>query len=311
MMPAAQSTFIGRQFFAGYRLPIALGPYDPDEPSPGQYCLIHVSQGTGVIEGPDGPVMVSAPAVILLDETMRPVILRRQSLVLNALFFEPGVINSLFTPHLLVTTPVFAGTVEQDAYLLRRFLEPEITGQALLLSATLHQRTGEALSRIAMEGLTQADEHWPCRTRSWLIELLFQLRMANLQVQRLAAPASDNRLDQVLLFAHERFNTEFTLDDVARWCGSNRTQVNQRFRALTGQSLRQYVIGLRMRVASSLLRDTGLPIAEIMTRVGYENASNFTRTFRAAFGQTPREHRRPGADRKPDQTPADQSAIIA
>ena len=96
----------------------------------------------------------------------------------------------------------------------------------------------------------------------------------------------------MLLYVHERFNTEFTLDDVARWCASNRTQVNRRFRELTGQSLRQYVINLRMRVASSLLRDTGLPITEIMTRVGYENGSNFTRTFRAAFAQTPREHRR-------------------
>jgi AraC-like DNA-binding protein len=293
MMPAAsQSIFVGRQFFAGYRLPIALQPYDPDDQFAGHYGLIHVSQGTGLIEGRHGPTMVSAPAVILLDDTTRPAILRRQSLVLDVLFFEPSVINSLFTPDLLRITPVFAGTVEQDAYLLRRFLEPEVTGQALTLSATLHQRTGEALARVAAEGTDQTDEHWPCRTRSWLIELLFQLRVANLQAQHLPTPApSDGPLDQALLFVHDRFNTEFTLDDVARWCGSNRTQLNLRFRALTGQSLRQYVIGLRMRIASSLLRDTGLPIAEIMARVGYDSPSNFTRTFRTAFGQTPRDHR--------------------
>jgi AraC-like DNA-binding protein len=292
MMPApAQSIFVGRQFFAGYRLPIELAPYDPAQLFPGNYGLIHVAQGTGLIEGSSGPLMISAPAVVLLDETNRPAVIRRNSLVLDALFFEPCVINSLFTPHLLRTTPAFAGTAEQDAYLLRRFLEPEVTGRALMLSATLHQRIGQALGRVGAEGSAQTDEHWPCRTRSWLIEMLFQLRVANPQVQQLAGPASDDRLDQTLLFVHERFNTEFTLDDVARWCGSNRTQVNLRFRALTGQSLRQYVIGLRLRVASSLLRDTGLPIAEIMVRVGYENASNFTRTFRAAFGQTPREHR--------------------
>ncbi|MDB5530076.1 MAG: AraC-type DNA-binding protein [Devosia sp.] len=293
MMPAAaQSMFVGRQFFAGYQLPVELGPYDPAQAFVGHYGLIHIAHGTGLIEGPDGPVMVAAPAVILLDETTRPTIIRRQSLVLDVLFFEPGVINSLFTPDLLRATAVFDGTVEQDAYLLRRFLEPDVAGRPLLLSATLHQRVGEALSRVGAEGAAQIDAHWPCRTRSWLIELLFQLRVANPQVQQLTTPASDDRLDQALLFVHERFNTEFTLDDVARWCGSNRTQVNLRFRALTGQSLRQYVIGLRLRVASSLLRDTGLPIAEIMARVGYENGSNFTRTFRGAFGQTPREHRR-------------------
>jgi AraC-like DNA-binding protein len=293
MTPATvQSIFIGRQFFAGYRLPLELGSYEPARLYPGHFGMLHISQGTGLLEGPDGPIMISAPAVILLDETRRPAIIRRQGLVLDAVFFEPGVINSLFTSELLRTTPVFDGTVEQDAYLLRRFREPGVSGRPLLLSATLHQRVGEALSRVGAEGAAQIDAHWPCRTRSWLIELLFQLRVANPQPQQLTAPASDDRLDQVLLFVHERFNTEFTLDDVARWCGSNRTQVNLRFRALTGQSLRQYVIGLRLRVASSLLRDTGLPIAEIMARVGYENGSNFTRTFRDAFGQTPREHRR-------------------
>lgn len=289
---AAPSIFVGRQFFAGYQLPVALGQYDPARAFTGHYGLIHIAQGTGLLEGPTGPVMVAAPAVILLDDILRPSIIRRQSLVLEALFFEPGVINSLFTPELLRATPVFDGTAEQDAYLLRRFLEPEALGRPLLLSATLHQRVGDALGRVGAEGAAQIDAHWPCRTRSWLIELLFQLRVANPQVQQLAPLASNDRLDQALLFVHERFNTEFTLDDVARWCGSNRTQVNQRFRALTGQSLRQYVIGLRLRVASSLLRDTGLPIAEIMGRVGYENGSNFTRTFRGAFGQTPREHRR-------------------
>ncbi|HTM78169.1 MAG TPA: hypothetical protein VL133_11150, partial [Devosia sp.] len=219
---AAQSIFVGRQFFAGYRLPVELGPYDPALHLPGHYGLIHIARGAGVIEGPDGPSMVSAPAVILLDETSRPAILRRQSLQLDALFFEPGVINSLFTPDLLRITSVFAGTVEQDAYLLRRFLDPKSTGRPLLLSATLHQRVGEALQRVGAEGDAQVDAHWPCRTRSWLIEMLFQLRVANPQHQQLAAPASDDRLDQMLLFVHERFHTNFTLDDVARWCGSNR-----------------------------------------------------------------------------------------
>ena len=208
MTPAtAPSIFVGRQFFAGYQLPVELGPYDPTRAHAGHYGLIHIAQGTGLIEGPNGPMMIAAPAVLLLDDTTRPAIIRRQSLVLDALFFEPGVVNSLFTPRLLRATPVFDGTVEQDAYLLRRFLEPEVSGRPLLLSATLHQRVGEALGRVRAEGAAQVDAHWPCRTRSWLIELLFQLRVANPQVQQLAAPASTDRLDQVLLFVHERFNT--------------------------------------------------------------------------------------------------------
>lgn len=291
-----RSNFIGRQFFAGYQLPIVMLRFDSAGPirgPDGYFGLLHVTMGTALLDGAAGPIMVSAPSVILLDENSAPTILRTQNLCIESVYFDPIMINSVFTPALLRAVPVLEGTVEQDAYLLRRFIEPGVTAQPLLISATLHRRIGEAIQRVRDEASVQGDEHWPCRTRSWLIEMLFQLRVANPQVEHLAAPETAlDRLDQVLLYVHERFNTEFTLDDVARWCASNRTQVNRRFRELTGQSLRQYVINLRMRVASSLLRDTGLPITEIMTRVGYENGSNFSRTFRAAFAQTPREHRR-------------------
>ena len=47
-----------------------------------------------------------------------------------------------------------------------------------------------------------------------------------------------------------------------------------------------------MELASKLLRETGLSIAEIAERVGYENQSKFAAVFVRHFGCPPLEYRR-------------------
>jgi AraC family L-rhamnose operon regulatory protein RhaS len=44
-------------------------------------------------------------------------------------------------------------------------------------------------------------------------------------------------------------------------------------------------------MACTLLRDTRLPIYEIMSRIGYENPSHFTRIFRQMMDIAPSEYR--------------------
>ena len=63
------------------------------------------------------------------------------------------------------------------------------------------------------------------------------------------------------------------------------------FKAALGASPLQYVIGERMRVAGVLLKTTGLPVAEIALRVGYDDTSRFGKHFKRAFGATPAQHR--------------------
>ena len=72
---------------------------------------------------------------------------------------------------------------------------------------------------------------------------------------------------------------------------TNRTTLTERFGLVTGQPVLSYLIRLRVRLASLMLRDTMLPVSEVMTRVGFTDSTHFGRTFRKHLGCTPSEYR--------------------
>jgi AraC family transcriptional regulator len=64
------------------------------------------------------------------------------------------------------------------------------------------------------------------------------------------------------------------------------------FRVAAGTTPHQYVLGLRLGKAASMLRDTQLPIATIATQCGFQSASHFSVAFSDRFGQRPSLYRR-------------------
>jgi AraC family L-rhamnose operon regulatory protein RhaS len=286
--------FIGRDFFPGHIVPVnvtdneELLPAVVDNP---RLAIVLVRRGSCLIELAATPLLVSAPTALLLDESTRPALRRADALDFSVIYFHPSVVNSAFTPEILRKTPLFAGTNEQDAYLIRPFFAAENLCRPLALTFDAGERMTALARHVVAEGAAQADGNWPCRTRSYLIEMLIALRVFIDRPPDAPPLAAGSRIDKALLYVHDHFNHDFTIADLARHCGSNRTTIAAEFRELTGQSVRGYAIGLRMRMAAALLTDTLLPVAEIMNRAGYDNASSFTRTFRTAFGMTPSGYR--------------------
>ncbi len=63
------------------------------------------------------------------------------------------------------------------------------------------------------------------------------------------------------------------------------------FKAVTGVTPHQWLLRTRLRAAAEKLAATRMPVTEVALDVGFEDLSNFTRTFRAEFGASPREFR--------------------
>jgi AraC family transcriptional regulator len=63
------------------------------------------------------------------------------------------------------------------------------------------------------------------------------------------------------------------------------------FRAVTGLTPHQYLLRARLRAAAALLVTTQTPVTEIALAVGFEDLSNFTRSFGAEYRLTPKRYR--------------------
>ncbi|MFT3736295.1 MAG: AraC family transcriptional regulator [Rhodocyclaceae bacterium] len=269
----------------------------PDAP---RYVLCHIRAGSAVfvIDGMAMPVVT--PAVVLLDESRRPEILHARDLQMTTLYFHPSLIDYAFAPDLIQSEQGWCSLKRhQDLFLLERFVAKQATERVTQLPVHVHERVKQSIDNATSEAQVQPDKYWTCRVRSFVIEALFQLRMLepvpHSSVSTTAAsPADDARSTRVMRaisFLQERYHSDFTLSEVACICFTNRTTLNAEFRNATGMTVRAYTIALRMKMAADMLRNTDLPVAEIMGRVGYENPSHFTRAFRATLGKSPRDYR--------------------
>lgn len=98
-------------------------------------------------------------------------------------------------------------------------------------------------------------------------------------------------INQILSYIDQNLASDLRESDVADLAGQSVTTFSRYFRKHTGMSFVQHVNTLRIHRACELLVDTGLSVADICFRVGYNNVSNFNRHFLAQKGVPPSRFR--------------------
>jgi AraC family L-rhamnose operon regulatory protein RhaS len=148
--------------------------------------------------------------------------------------------------------------------------------------------------RLANELEEQKDGFWSCRSRSYLIEILFLLQRIFLVPDPDSEILLNNNSEfvgQAMLFLHANYSRKITMVELSRRLNMNRTTLNERFREETGMTATTYLIDLRIRLACQMLRDTLIPVSEIASRVGFNDTAHFTRTFRKLTLCSPSDYR--------------------
>jgi AraC family L-rhamnose operon transcriptional activator RhaR/AraC family L-rhamnose operon regulatory protein RhaS len=107
-------------------------------------------------------------------------------------------------------------------------------------------------------------------------------------------PTSKSLIRIAETIAHMRRNVAhaIALEELVVISGMSRTNYIRMFEATMGTSPINYLIGLRIEEASRLLRSTDRSITDIAFDVGFSDSNYFSRQFRKAHGQSPREYRR-------------------
>ena len=93
-------------------------------------------------------------------------------------------------------------------------------------------------------------------------------------------------------YIYENIAENISLDDMARTVHLSKFYFSRRFKKTMNTSPHQYLIRCRMEKAKNLLQNTDLPITDIAYKIGYDNLSNFIRTFRKVVKITPKQYQK-------------------
>jgi AraC-like DNA-binding protein len=81
------------------------------------------------------------------------------------------------------------------------------------------------------------------------------------------------------------------LSDLARTAGLSPYHFLRVFKGVTGVTPHQWLLRARLREAAHRLATSRAPVTEIALEVGFDDLSNFIRTFRAEYGVPPSRYR--------------------
>ena len=102
---------------------------------------------------------------------------------------------------------------------------------------------------------------------------------------------ADELIVQAQDYLRERCAETLHMPELAAILGISLRTLNRRFKRATGISPNSYLLQQRLRSARELLRTSNLSIAEVAVAAGYGDSDYFSRLFREAMKQTPRDYR--------------------
>lgn len=172
--------------------------------------------------------------------------------------FDPSVIaftNTMLTKH--PVCPIIDGS--PFAAMLIRAVEMRKQGKIKTATAYLNAVLGEFLE---VAQLTDANE------------------------------VSGSTAVKILEYCAEHFAEPITLKSIADALFISQSYVSKVFSDKLRYNFREYINSLRINKARELLKDTTLPISEVMYACGFSNQSSFNRVFQDFCGCTPRDFKK-------------------
>jgi two-component system response regulator YesN len=107
--------------------------------------------------------------------------------------------------------------------------------------------------------------------------------------QSLFSQRHKKAVDFMIRYIHEHYAEDLTLENLAKQLYISKNYLNQLFKKVTGETLTNYIIRVRMEKAKALLLEGNHLIYEIADLVGYQNVPYFSSLFKKYCGVNPSE----------------------
>ncbi len=151
----------------------------------------------------------------------------------------------------------------------------------------------ENIAKKMCDELSPDAEPLPCQ--SFILNAYMRLIFAKL-IRALLNDVGEERpnilTDEVLKYIDANFTSPMTAASLADHCFYNPAYLGRVFKAVYGESMKDYIRTKRLDLAMELLVSSDLPVEEISTRVGYQSKAQFYKSFKERYGKTPGEFRK-------------------
>jgi AraC-like DNA-binding protein len=107
-----------------------------------------------------------------------------------------------------------------------------------------------------------------------------------------ASGSKNNTLcDNIKDYIHWHLCEHVTVAEVAAYYGYNARYLTTLFKEVTGTSIKDYIISIKIEQAKALLASTDNPVSKIGYSLGFQDNHNFSKYFKKATGLTPSGYR--------------------
>jgi YesN/AraC family two-component response regulator len=267
-------------------------------PGSGYFSMIFIPRGNGIVKLGVSPVSFLAPVLFCLNEKSHLMPVNCSDVFCQSVTFDPSYLNDLLKMENFYDTEFKpSGTLINDMWLLKRIFFDDPSKYACMnVNPQTYERIKMLFDNIKDQYVNQFDPFWPCRGRSYFIELLVLVERLpdmgdTITIKEFNPSRELEDIYPVILFINNSYGDRITIEGLSRRFSTNRTTLNEKFMKATGASPINYLIKLRIQVAKILLQDTSIPISEIVERTGFDDTTHFGRMFKKYTGVNPSSFR--------------------
>ena len=296
--PAASTD--GLRFYPGYEMPLTVYRRNQFVHLENRFTLLSLKSGSASFSAQDSRFTAVSPSIICFNEKEIFSADFSANADYDCIFFHPSVINSFFDFE-NIYPPLsnnLSGTHNQDRFYLLPFVERSGDFSGLIsLPHTLAIQIEDKTALLKKELSLQDSDSWPCRSRSYLFEILFYstqaFKYSEKAPQRISGAFTGNDTSsKIVHYLSSAYHEKITISDLCSKFGLNRTTLSKMFLKKTGRTVISYLNSIRISVACIMIRDTALPIEEICYRSGFNDPAHFRKVFTKETGFSPGDYRK-------------------
>jgi AraC family transcriptional regulator, arabinose operon regulatory protein len=92
-------------------------------------------------------------------------------------------------------------------------------------------------------------------------------------------------------YIRSNIHKKIEVSEIAHFLNIDRSHLTRIFKSICGVSTQQFIISLKMEMASQSLKKSTMTIKEVANSVGYDNQMDFSKLFKKHFNMTPTQWR--------------------